>query len=216
MSAARRIALAAGLLVAPLLGACGSATAQAGAADPVAPAQAAAIAPGDVVRVRIWREPDLSGDFPVNETGTVVLPRLGGVDLNGETPASVRARVTSAYEQFLSHTSVEVTLLRRLQVLGAVKNPGLYTVDPTMTVEDGIALAGGVTPEGNPNRIELIRQGVRLPVRLDRRTPINQSSVRSGDQLYVQQRSWVSRNAGVVVGFLSVATTAAVLVIRHY
>jgi polysaccharide export outer membrane protein len=215
MRAARRIALAAGLLVAPVVGACASATAQSSAADPVTPAEAA-IAPGDVVRVRIWREPDLSGDFPVNEAGSVVLPRLGTMDLTGETPASVRTKVVSAYERFLSHSSIEVTLLRRLQVLGAVKNPGLYTVDPTMTVEDGIALAGGVSPEGNPNNIELIRHDARLPLRLDRRAPINQSPIRSGDQLYVKQRSWVSRNAGVVVGFLSVATTAAVLVIRHY
>jgi hypothetical protein len=85
-----------------------------------------------------------------------------------------------------------------------------------MTVEDGIALAGGVTPEGNPNRIELLRNGVRLPVRLDRRTPITQFTIRSGDQLYVKERSWVSRNAGVVVGLLSVVTTATVLVLRHY
>ena len=152
----------------------------------------------------------------MDETGTVVLPRLGALDLSGATPVAVRSRVTDAFEQILSHTSVEVTVLRRLQVLGAVRNPGLYTVDPTMTVEDGIALAGGVTLEGNPKHIELLRSGVRLPVRLDQRTPINQSTIRSGDQLYVKERSWVSRNAGVVVGLLSVVTTATVLVLRHY
>jgi polysaccharide export outer membrane protein len=211
---ARRLLGATAPLLAALFAGCASAAAQR-LADPVTPA-AAAIAPGDMVRVRIWREPDLSGEFSVDETGTVVLPRLGAVRLAGETPEAVRARVTDAYERFLSHTSVEVTVLRRLQVLGAVRSPGLYNVDPTMTVEDGIALAGGVTPEGNPNRIELLRNGVRLPVRLDRRTPITHFTIRSGDQLYVKERSWVSRNAGVVVGLLSVVTTATVLVLRHY
>jgi polysaccharide export outer membrane protein len=217
MSAARRLGAAARALGAALMTACASAVAQSGAgpASAVAAPQAA-IAPGDVVRVRIWREPDLSGEFAVDETGTVVLPRLGALDLSGATPVAVRSRVTDAFEQILSHTSVEVTVLRRLQVLGAVRNPGLYTVDPTMTVEDGIALAGGVTLEGNPKHIELLRNGVRLPVRLDQRTPINQSTIRSGDQLYVKERSWVSRNAGVVVGLLSVVTTATVLVLRHY
>jgi polysaccharide export outer membrane protein len=210
---ARRLLGATAPLLAALFAGCASAAAQR-PADPVTPA-AAAIAPGDMVRVRIWREPDLSGEFSVDETGTVVLPRLGAVRLAGETPEAVRARVTDAYEQFLSHTSVEVTVLRRLQVLGAVRSPGLYNVDPTMTVEDGIALAGGVTPEGNPNHIELIRNGVRLPVRLDQRTPINQSTIRSGDQLYVKERSWLSRNAGVVVGLLSVATTAIIVIKRH-
>jgi len=210
---ARRLAVAAAPLVAALFTGCASAAAQ-HPVDPAAPV--AAIAPGDMVRVRIWREPDLSGEFSVDETGTVVLPRLGAVQLSGETPEAVRTRVTEAYEQFLSHTSVEVTVLRRLQVLGAVRSPGLYNVDPTMTVEDGIALAGGVTPEGNPDHIELIRNGVRLPVRLDQRTQINQSTIRSGDQLYVKERSWLSRNAGVVVGLLSVATTAIIVIKRHY
>src|SRR6266704_165227 len=41
------------------------------------------IRPGDVVRLRIWREPDLSGEFTVDETGTVVLPKLGAVTITG-------------------------------------------------------------------------------------------------------------------------------------
>ena len=65
MSAARRLGAAARALGAALLTACASAVAQSGAgpASPVAAPQAA-IAPGDVVRVRIWREPDLSGSSP--------------------------------------------------------------------------------------------------------------------------------------------------------
>lgn len=175
----------------------------------------APIQPGDLVRVRIWREPDLSGEFPVDETGSVVLPRLGSLRVTGQTAQSFRAKVVSAYEVFLSHSAVEVTLLRRLQVLGAVRNPGLYQLDPTMTVEDGLALAGGTTPDGNPNRMELIRHGERLPVRLSLRTPITGSSIRSGDQLYVPERSWASRNPGVIVGILSMATTTAVLLLRR-
>lgn len=178
-------------------------------------ADLAAIHPGDVVRLRIWREPDLSGDFAVDEAGAVVLPRLGALNIAADSVASLRAKIVSAYERILSHSSIEVTVLRRLQVLGAVRNPGLYPVDPTMTVEDGLALAGGVTPEGNPNRIELRRHGLKLPVRLDQRMAINASPVRSGDQLYVPERSWLSRNTGTVVGILSVAATTVVLLVRR-
>jgi polysaccharide export outer membrane protein len=175
----------------------------------------AAIQPGDLVRVRIWREPDLSGEFPVDETGSVVLPRLGSLSATGSSAQAFRARIVSAYEVFLSHSSVEVTLLRRLQVLGAVRNPGLYQLDPTMTVEDGLALAGGATPEGNPNRMELIRHGEKLPVQLTLRTQINSSAIRSGDQLYVPERSWTSRNPGVIVGGFSVIATTLVLLLRR-
>jgi len=183
--------------------------------DAAVRASSTSIRPGDVVRVRIWREPDLSGEFVVDETGTVVLPKLGARTVTGESAASLRAELMPVYEAFLSHSSVEVTVLRRLLVLGAVRNPGLYTVDQTMTVEDGLALAGGPTPVGTPNHVELIRHGQKQPVRLTLRTQLTDSSIRSGDQLYVPERSWISRNPGVLVGIVSVDATTLVLALRH-
>lgn len=158
---------------------------------------------GDIVRLRIWREDDMSGDYPITETGEVVLPRVGALQVAGELPETVRARITQAYSRFLQNPSIQVTLLRRVQVLGAVRNPGLYPVDPTMTVSDALALAGGTTSEGSPNRVVLIRDGQRLPVRLEANTPIAGSAIRSGDQIYVDQRSWLSRNTGVVTAALT-------------
>ncbi len=94
---------------------------------------------------------------------------------------------------FLNHTSVDVAVLRRVQVVGAVQKPGLYHVDPTMTIADAIALAGGVSPDGRTDRVEIIREGQRLRAGTGRML-ISQSAVQSGDQLFVPERSWVSRN----------------------
>lgn len=199
-----------------VLASAGAASAQSSpGSPPAASAASTALHPGDVVRVRIWREADLSGDFTVDETGTVVLPKLGAVAVAGESTGSLRAKLSRAYEEFLSHSAVEVTVLRRLLVLGAVRNPGLYTVDQTMTVEDGLALAGGSTPVGSTNHIELIRHGQKQPVRLTLRTQLTDSSIRSGDQLYVPERSWISRNPGVAVGIVSAVATTLVLALRH-
>ena len=173
-----------------------------------------ALRPGDLIRLRIWREPDLSGEFTVDETGTVVLPKLGAVMITGESALSLRTKLVRAYGEFLSHSAVEVTVLRRLLVLGAVRNPGLYAVDRTMTVEDGLALAGGATPIGSPNHVELLRHGQKLPVRLTLRTPLTDSTFQSGDQLYVPERSWVSRNPGVVVGIVSAVATTLVIALH--
>jgi polysaccharide export outer membrane protein len=158
---------------------------------------------GDLVRLRIWREPEMSGDYTVNEAGEVVLPRVGAIAVAGELPDAVKGRITQAYSRFLQNPSIEVTLLRRVQVLGAVRNPGLYPVDPTMTVSDALALAGGTTSEGSPNRVVLIRGGERLPVKLEANTPIAGAAIRSGDQIYVDQRSWISRNTGVVTAAIT-------------
>src|SRR2546423_4598017 len=81
--------------------------------------------PGDIVRLRIYREPDLSGDFPVNENGVVAFPRLGDVSIANLPADSIRPRVTRAFAQFLRDPVVEVTLLRRIAIYGFVIKPGL-------------------------------------------------------------------------------------------
>jgi polysaccharide biosynthesis/export protein len=167
---------------------------------PAAPAAQHALLPGDVVRVRVWREPDLSGDFGVDENGTVVLPRLGPMSVRGVGAAELRERVMRGYTAFLSHASVEVTLLRRVQVLGAVRTPGLYPVDATMTLGDALALAGGTTPQGHPDRVVLVRRADGGRSVASRRTLVADTPLASGDQLYVPERSWIGRNPGVVGG----------------
>lgn len=200
------LALAVLLLLVPSPG---RAQAPQGSGD-AAKAAADQLRPGDVVRLRIWREPDLSGDFPVDETGVVVFPKIGPLPVTEESAQSLEARLVAAYEEFLQHTSVDVTLLRRLQVLGAVRNPGLYSVDATMTVGDVLAMAGGVTVHGSAKRIELIRDGARVTGDLSGSARLSEVHVRSGDQVHVPERSWLSRNTGVVAAGLS-ATVSLVI-----
>jgi polysaccharide export outer membrane protein len=103
----------------------------------------------------------------------------------------------------LVNPSIEVTTLRRLNVLGAVRNPGLYQIDPTVTVADAIALAGGIMDNGQSDRVELVREGKRLPANVNGTTRLADTPLRSGDQLFVPQRGWLSRNVGVVAAGIS-------------
>jgi polysaccharide export outer membrane protein len=167
--------------------------------------------PGDVIRLRIWREPDLSGEFPVDESGQAVLPLVGPVSVVGLSRDSLRRSLLTSYTEYLKNPSIEVILLRRVNVMGAVRNPGLYPVDPTMTVADALALAGGPSPDGKRDRVELLRGGERIVVRLEPSARLGDTPLRSGDQLYVPSRSWISRNPGVVVG---TATFLTALIVR--
>lgn len=191
------------------------ARAQLPASAPTQPADSVdPLRPGDLIRLRIWREPDFSGDFPVDEAGVVVLPRIGALNISREPPESLKATLGREYRTFLSHTSVDVQFLRRVQILGAVQKPGLYHVDAVMTVSDALALAGGVLPSGRENDVEIIREGDKLPGRLTGRMLISRSPVRSGDQLYVPERGWLSRNTAVVVAGIS-AVAALLYVVRR-
>jgi protein involved in polysaccharide export with SLBB domain len=180
--------------------------------SPFAPDSASGglLSPGDIIKLNVWREPEWSGEFAVNDNGIAVLPRLGAIQVTTMTADSLREFLVDSLGRFLRNPSIEVIPLRRVQVLGAVRTPGLYPVPPTVTIGDVIALAGGATNDGKPDQIILRRNGEELRVKLRGSTRLSDTPIRTGDQIYVPQRSWVSRNAGLVAAGLS-ATTSLVI-----
>lgn len=174
------------------------------------PSPPALIRPGDVVRLLINREPEMSGDFPVDLAGIVVLPRLGEIRVLEETAESLEEYLLAEYRAFLRTPAINVTVLRRVNITGSVARPGVYNLDPTMTVEDALAMAGGVNPQGDRGDIQVFRDGERLSTALGQQTAISSSIIRSGDQIYVPEKNWIARNAAVVAAVIS-ATTAIVI-----
>jgi protein involved in polysaccharide export with SLBB domain len=170
--------------------------------------------PGDLVRLKIWREPDLSGDYRVDEDGVAIFPKIGPLQVSRLSTDSFRSLLVSSYDRYLQSPSIEVTFLRRINVLGEVKNPGLYDVDPTMSVADVLAMAGGVSPDGDPTKIELLRRGDRLSAKLSPQSRLIDAPLTSGDQLRVPQRSWLARNGSVVAAGITAAALITTAVIR--
>lgn len=163
--------------------------------------------PGDVIKLNVWREPEWSGEFAVNESGVAVLPRLGAIQVTTMSADSLRRFLIDSLGRYLRNPSIEVVPLRRVQVLGAVKTPGLYPVPSTVTIADVLALAGGATPDGRPDRAILRRNGEDLRIKLNGATRLADTPIRTGDQIYVPQKSWVSRNAGLVAAGLTATTS---------
>jgi len=165
-----------------------------------------ALRPGDVLRLRIFREPDLSGEFTVDENGVVTLPKLGPIRVGNESVAALKARIISSYAAYITQP-VEITPLLRVRVLGEVRTPGLYKVEPGMTLNDALPLAGGATSAGRTDRVNLIRNGRSVDAALSPNAVLGESPVQSGDQLVVPERSWLSRNPGMLYGAISAAAT---------
>lgn len=169
--------------------------------------------PGDVVRLKIYREPDLSGDYDVNAEGVATFPKVGAVHVTDITTDSLQHLLISTYSEFLRDPAIEVTPLRRVTVLGAVKQPGLYNVDPTMSIADAVAMAGGSTPDGNQKKVDLIRGGKKQSLSVTTHTQLAAMSMRSGDELYVPERSWLARNGyivGAAIGAAAILTTTLI------
>jgi protein involved in polysaccharide export with SLBB domain len=169
--------------------------------------------PGDIVRLKIYREPDLSGDYDVNAQGMAVFPKVGAVHVADITTDSLQRLLISTYSEYLRDPAIEVTPLRRVTILGAVKNPGLYPVDPTMSIADAIALAGGPTPDGNQKKVHLIRGDKEQNVTVTVHEQVARTQIRSGDELYIPERSWLSRNGYIVGAAIGAAAVIATTII---
>lgn len=162
---------------------------------------------GDMVRVALSREVEMSGDYLVDEAGMVALPLIGLRETANKTPAALKQELVTAYSDQLRNQTIQITLLRRVRVLGEVRNPGLYHADPTMTLGDVVALAGGATTLGKSTDIRIVRDGEEFEVDLGSDV-LHQ--VRSGDQIVVPEKGWIARNRTLLVT-ASISVTAIVV-----
>lgn len=180
--------------------------------DELRPRGEQALRPGDIVQLVVWREEDLSGDFMVDQFGHVILPRVGKWDVREETESSLEERLTEALGHEIRDAAVDVIILRRIRVLGAVVEPGLYSLDNTMTLGDALATAGGVDPTGRRDRVEIVRGSERYVVEMDNDRALADLTLHSGDALFVPQRNWFLRNyVAVLTGLSSLAGLMAVV-----
>lgn len=166
-----------------------------------------ALQPGDLIRLAISREPDMSGEYPVDVTGNVGLPLIGVVDVKGKSPATLRSEILGGFQDQLRNQTIQVTLLRRVRVLGQVNDPGLYHADPTMTLSDVIALAGGPTSQGRMNDVRIVRGATEFEADVGREVL---GQVRSGDQIVVPERGWAARNSAYLIG-AAISVTAIII-----
>jgi protein involved in polysaccharide export with SLBB domain len=171
--------------------------------------QLATLGPGDGLRLRIYREPDLSGEYVVDERGVVVLPKIGEWRVTGIPADSVRGAIREALRKFLATESIEITPFRRVAVTGAVLRPGLYPVDPSMSVADALILAGGVAPIGKERVVELRVAGANTGTELSAETRVWDTGAGGTRQLHVPQKPWVQRNGTLLIS-LALSTVTAV------
>ena len=169
--------------------------------------------PGDAVRVWVFREEDYSGEFAVDQNGVVVLPKIGEVAVVRMSPEELRAFIIAELSKTLRNPTIDVKLLRRVNVLGAVQKPAVILADETMTVAHVLSLAGGALPSGKQDEVELHRGDQKLVARISGVTRLADLPLQSGDQLYVPERSWISRNTALLSTGVSAAVSLAVALI---
>jgi polysaccharide biosynthesis/export protein len=123
---------------------------------PVAAQPRDALGAGDVIRVTVYQNPDLTTEATVGDTGTITFPLIGEVAVGGLAPADAQARIAQhlASGRFVLKPQVNLSVLRvrsrQVSVLGEVSRPGRYALDDVSShLTDILAQAGGITAAGD-------------------------------------------------------------------
>jgi len=134
-------------------------------AQPVSPASAAetyVLGPNDRVRLKVYGEPDIAGEYEVDNNGNVSIPLAGHIRAAGLTTRQLERSIASALSKGIvrdPRVNVEIALYRPYYILGEVKKGGEYPYRLGLTVMDAVASAGGFTYRANENRVYLRRSG---------------------------------------------------------
>jgi protein involved in polysaccharide export with SLBB domain len=112
---------------------------------------------GDRLRVIVYGEADLSGEFEIDANGAISLPLVGSMQASGQTIDGLEQYITKRYNEYLRNPRVNLQVIqyRPFFIFGEVRQPGSYPFIPGMTVKNAIALAGGYTVRGGPSTISL-------------------------------------------------------------
>lgn len=171
---------------------------------------------GDQVRITVW--PQSAFGAPVTATvdiaGSIILPQIGRLNVSTIPIKSLRDTLGARLAKFIREPEVDVQVLRRVTVNGAVMKPDVYFVDMAATLRDAVARAGGITEVANRKKVSIIRNGVESRVSNWETDATPASILQSGDQVMVGRRSWLEINI-LPIASLSLATASFLLSLRR-
>ena len=152
------------------------------------------LGPGDLLGINIISTQNISTPIRVNPVGEIMIPSMGILNINGISLSNARTKISDyIIENKLKNAIVNVTLLDirrfKLQVLGAVHNPGYIYVTPLDKVYDALSQTGGVQKFAHPGIVHIIRDGNTIEVKLKEYLSGKDTSqnilLKSGDILFV-------------------------------
>jgi len=129
---------------------------------PVAAQDIYVLGAGDKVSIKVFGQDDLSIETLLGNSGKINYPFLGEIDVAGMTLPEVEQYITRGLKgDYLVSPNVYVHIMeyRPFYIHGEVKKPGGYPFQPGMTVNQAVALAGGLTERASTEKIYLSQEG---------------------------------------------------------
>lgn len=146
------------------------------------------IRPSDQLRIQVYDDPNITGEYQVDSSGSISIPLVGRIKASGLTPAQLeRAIAARLSEGVLKKPGVNVQIVSYgpIYLHGEVKRAGEYPYKPGLSIMDAVALAGGYTYRADETKAGVTRAGSSFErvYPLDRRVPIF-----PGDNIRIPER----------------------------
>ncbi len=128
---------------------------------------------GDRLEISVWKEEDLQREVLVRPDGAFSFPLAGELLAKGRTVNEIRKELESRLARFIPDLVSTVTVVavdgNSIYVIGQVKNPGSFVMNPVLDVMQALSLAGGTTPFASVKNIIILRRehGVQTAHRFD-------------------------------------------------
>lgn len=117
---------------------------------------------GDTLLVKVWGEPQVSGEVYVRKDGRFTLPLVNDIDAEGKSLKEVADEVKFKLKKFIPTASVSVSVAQtastRYYLSGAFVKPGVYSAEREITFLQAVATGGGFAPFANESNVVLIRK----------------------------------------------------------
>lgn len=143
---------------------------------------------GDRVRVTVFEQEGLTSTYAIDKGGYLSMPLVGTIPARGQTTKELEATLSQRLRNgFLRDPdiSVEVDTYRPFFIMGEVTQGGQYSYVPGMTVQNGIAIAGGFTSRAEQRSVDLTRQvnGKVVSGRV-----LTSDPIQPGDTIFIRER----------------------------
>lgn len=139
-------------------------------AAPAVPVQAAPVVPTtagyrigteDALQITVWKEPTLSGAFPVRPDGVISISLIGEVQAAGKTPQELSTDIQERLKKYIQDPLVTVVVTaansQKIFLLGEVLHVGPIPLTPNLGVLQAISASGGLTPYANARKMYILR-----------------------------------------------------------
>ena len=146
------------------------------------------LGPNDRIRLKVYGESDITGEYEINNTGQVSIPLAGHIKAAGATTRQLEKAIASALANGIvrdPRVNVEIAQYRPYYILGEVKKSGEYPYRHGLTVLDAVASAGGFTYRANENKVLLRRSGAGAEETYPLDAPV---PVYPGDNIRIPER----------------------------